>query len=79
LLAVGAPPRTVNGTPVAASVDTYFDGYLQVDAKVQYDINKNLAVYFEGNNVNDGPFVSMREILVILFRKSITDHPLPAV
>jgi TonB-dependent receptor len=55
LLAVGAPPRTVNGTSIPPSVDTYFDGYLQVDAKVQYDINKNLAVYFEGNNLNNGP------------------------
>ena len=55
LLAVGAPPRTLNGTTVPPSADTYFDGYLQVDAKVQYAINKNLTVYFEGNNLNDGP------------------------
>src|ERR1700730_12862961 len=55
LLAVGAPPRTLNGPTVAPSADTYFDGYLQVDAKVQYAINKNLTVYFEGNNLNDGP------------------------
>jgi TonB-dependent receptor len=56
LLAVGAPNRTLpNGTFVPASVDTWFDDYLQVDVKVQYDINKYVSVYFEGNNLNNGP------------------------
>jgi TonB-dependent receptor len=56
LLAVGAPNRTLpSGTVVPASADTYFDGYLQVDCKVQYAIDKYVSVYFEGNNLNDGP------------------------
>jgi outer membrane receptor protein involved in Fe transport len=51
-----APNRTwPNGTFVPASADTYFDGYLQVDVKAQYAIDKNITVYFEGNNLNDGP------------------------
>lgn len=34
LLAVGAPSRTLNGTHIPASADTFFDGYLQLDAKL---------------------------------------------
>jgi TonB-dependent receptor len=55
LLAVGAPARTLSTGTVPASADTYFDGYLQVDAKVQYAIDKNITVYVEGNNLNNGP------------------------
>jgi TonB-dependent receptor len=55
LLAVGAPARTTASGTVPASADTYFDGYLQVDAKIQYAIDKNFAIYFEGDNLNDGP------------------------
>jgi hypothetical protein len=56
LLAVGAPSRTLaNGNVVPASADTYFDGYLQVDAKIQYAINPNITVYAAGSNLNDGP------------------------
>ena len=55
LLAVGAPARTLPSGPVPASADTFFDGYLQVDCKIQYDVNQNLAIFFEGNNLNDGP------------------------
>jgi TonB-dependent receptor len=56
LLAVGAPNRTLpNGTFVPASADTYFDGYLQVDAKVEYAVDKHLTLYFEGNNLNNAP------------------------
>jgi TonB-dependent receptor len=68
LLAVGAPNRTLpNGTFAPASADTYFDGYLQVDAKVQYAIDKYVTVYFEGNNLNDGP---------LRFYAGDSNHPL---
>jgi TonB-dependent receptor len=53
LLAVGAPARTLNGTHIPSSADTYFDGYLQLDAKLAYSINRYVTVFVEGNNLNN--------------------------
>jgi TonB-dependent receptor len=55
LLAVGAPARTLPTGNIPASADTYFDGYLQLDTKLTYAVNRYLSFYVEGNNLNDGP------------------------
>ena len=55
LLAVGAPARTLPSGKVPASADTYFDGYLQLDAKLAYSVNRYVTVFVEGYNLNNGP------------------------
>jgi TonB-dependent receptor len=54
LLAVGAPARNLPTGSVPASADTYFDGYVQLDAKLAYSINRYVTVFVEGNNLNNG-------------------------
>lgn len=55
LLAVGAPARTLPSGKVPASADTYFDGYLQLDAKLAYNMNRYVSIFVEGYNLNNGP------------------------